>query len=647
MESVETVKVILDLHGANSDFLNLMIALISPKIELVGVTTTAGMGYHPNIIDATLRMLKLFGRGDVSVARGRFAGRNMFPKARRLAAKAVAHLPLLADVEPDRGRLAAEPADEFIAKILLASDKKVTIVTTGPLVNLHHALLFKGVQEKIDRVIVHGGTLGDGDVYQHNSDGKAEFRFYFDGQSVKVSLRKGINPFLIPLEAHEQFKIFDDLPQRLARASQTAVFDLFGQILALSTIIHNEKHHIVLRELAGLMFLLHPKLFTVKDEKVEAFDSVPREGCLVRSEKGHSVRLLGLSPPEAENFLDKLTALLADVKIDFRKGDKPPATVKTPEGGVAKVWVDQTGSVNGILGLLLVSQNKAVELVGVGLTEGENFMHDGTTVTLKTLALLGNTITPVSVDAIYSKNDYLFERRITPKIISTFPLLLNTHEVAAQKSPEASHFFLVNLLERSKSPIKLLCFGAPLSLSKALEMRPDLKSQVAELVLVAGAFGVDGDVNIYPNDGTGEWTAFSDPKSLRHLTSIGLKVTMFPLDVINTLELGPEFIRKLAAQSHWTASRLALQVLAAGAGLVTAEHFKFFLRDGAVACFLEHPALFTAKELEIDVATEVPCQGRTRELPGSGKRVSVVQKADVPKVLDFVLETLRFDLHKS
>ena len=66
-----TTPVILDCDPGHDDAIALLLALASPEIELVGVTTTHGNQTIDKTTDNALRLLALVDRTDVPVASGR------------------------------------------------------------------------------------------------------------------------------------------------------------------------------------------------------------------------------------------------------------------------------------------------------------------------------------------------------------------------------------------------------------------------------------------------------------------------------------------------------------------------------------------------------------------------------------------------
>ena len=65
-----TKKIILDCDPGHDDALAMMLAVASPKIELLAVTTSAGNQTPDKTLNNAMRMLKLLGREDIGQATG-------------------------------------------------------------------------------------------------------------------------------------------------------------------------------------------------------------------------------------------------------------------------------------------------------------------------------------------------------------------------------------------------------------------------------------------------------------------------------------------------------------------------------------------------------------------------------------------------
>jgi pyrimidine-specific ribonucleoside hydrolase len=173
-----TRSVLLDCDPGIDDMIAILVAVASPEIELLGVSTVGG-----NVgIDATTRnaldVLALAGRPDIPVARG--ADR---PYVRSLDNRAES-------VHGDNGlggvtlpastaAPVAASAVELMVQAIRAATEPVTLVATGPLTNV--ALLFAAypaVASEVARLVVMGGSIGAG-----NRTPAAEFNIWADPEA--------------------------------------------------------------------------------------------------------------------------------------------------------------------------------------------------------------------------------------------------------------------------------------------------------------------------------------------------------------------------------------------------------------------------------------------------------------------------------
>ena len=130
----DPTPILLDCDPGHDDAIALLLALASPELDLLGVTTVAGNQTLEKTTANALRVLEFVGRGDVPVAAG--ADR---PLARELFIAAYVHgesgLDGPALPEP-QGAPVAQHAVDFLAERILGSDRPVTLVPVGPLTNV-------------------------------------------------------------------------------------------------------------------------------------------------------------------------------------------------------------------------------------------------------------------------------------------------------------------------------------------------------------------------------------------------------------------------------------------------------------------------------------------------------------------------------
>src|SRR3954469_4672743 len=118
--------IVIDCDPGHDDAFALMLAVASPELELVGVTTVAGNQTLEKTTANALRVLELCGRGDVPVAEG--AAEPLVRKG-NVAAHVHGESGLDGPELPDpRGRPVDEHAVEFLARLIKEREGKVALV---------------------------------------------------------------------------------------------------------------------------------------------------------------------------------------------------------------------------------------------------------------------------------------------------------------------------------------------------------------------------------------------------------------------------------------------------------------------------------------------------------------------------------------
>ncbi|MBF0600717.1 pyrimidine-specific ribonucleoside hydrolase RihA [Limosilactobacillus oris] len=198
-------KIILDCDPGHDDALALTMAVASPKIDLLAVTTSAGNQTPDKTLNNAMRMLTLLHREDIPVAQG-----NQTPLVKPLETAPEVHGKTGldgADLPDPDFQVQTIPAIDLIAKVLRESNEKVTLVVTGPMTN---AALFLRVypdlaREKIDQIVFMGGAMGLG-----NWRPSVEFNIFVDPEAAKIVMNFGIPLVMAPLNVTHQAQIMKD-----------------------------------------------------------------------------------------------------------------------------------------------------------------------------------------------------------------------------------------------------------------------------------------------------------------------------------------------------------------------------------------------------------------------------------------------------
>jgi inosine-uridine nucleoside N-ribohydrolase len=190
----EPIPILVDCDPGHDDAIALLLALASPELDLLGVTTVAGNQTLEKTTANALRVLEFAGRADVPVAAG--ADR---PLARELFVAAYVHGESGLD-GPELPEPAGAPVDQhavdFLAERIAGAGRPVTLVPVGPLTNV--ALLLArhpDAAENLERIVLMGGAVAEGNVTP-----AAEFNVYVDPEAAWRVFRSSVPVTMIGLD---------------------------------------------------------------------------------------------------------------------------------------------------------------------------------------------------------------------------------------------------------------------------------------------------------------------------------------------------------------------------------------------------------------------------------------------------------------
>ncbi|WP_338882463.1 pyrimidine-specific ribonucleoside hydrolase RihA [Aeromonas hydrophila] len=227
------LPVILDCDPGHDDAIALILALASPELKVLAVTTSAGNQTPDKTLNNALRILTLLGRDDIPVAAG-----APKPLARELIIADNVHGESGLDGPklPDPAFApVAMTALELMAKCLRESPEPVTLVPTGPLTNI--ALLLAAHPElkaKIARIVLMGGAAGPG-----NWTPAAEFNIYVDPEAADMVFKSGLPITMCGLDVTHEAQVMDEDIERV-RAITNPVAQCVAGLLDFFMIYHRD-----------------------------------------------------------------------------------------------------------------------------------------------------------------------------------------------------------------------------------------------------------------------------------------------------------------------------------------------------------------------------------------------------------------------
>jgi inosine-uridine nucleoside N-ribohydrolase len=258
-------RVIIDCDPGVDDALALLLAMQSPELQIEGVTPVAGNVPLDLTLSNALRLVEIAGRSDIPVAAG-----AKVPLTRRLVTATYAHGEngLGGAVFPEpKVKPVAEPAAEFIRRLVCKYPGDITLITIGPLTNVAAALTEDSqLAGKIRGLVMMGGSLSGGNITP-----AAEFNIYVDPEAARIVFQSGIPIMMVGLDVTRKTSLTGEHVQIL-EAAQNPVSQAAAKI-ARSAINHNREQGFLvgpnMHDSLAVAAFLDPSLITFEDYYID------------------------------------------------------------------------------------------------------------------------------------------------------------------------------------------------------------------------------------------------------------------------------------------------------------------------------------------------------------------------------------------
>ena len=300
--------ILLDCDPGHDDAIALLLALASPELDLLGVTTVAGNQTLEKTTANALRVLELADRADVPVAAGAGA-----PLLRELEVAANVHGETGLDgpeLPPPRVEAVREHAVAFLAERIRARAGRVTLVATGPLTNVA-LLLALEPDARPERIVLMGGSIGEG-----NRTPAAEFNVWCDPEAAARVFASGVDTTMIGLDVTHRAVLGDARVEELRAAGRVGatvaeLIDFFGRF-------HAERWPELggspLHDPVALAYTIDPGLLDVRPARIEVDCGEASRGRtnvdVRRGREPNAAVAVGL---DADRFADLLVARIASL----------------------------------------------------------------------------------------------------------------------------------------------------------------------------------------------------------------------------------------------------------------------------------------------------------------------------------------------
>jgi inosine-uridine nucleoside N-ribohydrolase len=253
--------IILDCDPGHDDAIALLLALASPELELLGVTTTYGNQTLEKTTANALRVLELAGRSDVPLASGASE-----PLERPLVVAAHVHGESGLDgpaLPPAAGAPIATDAVAWIAEAVVASSQPVTLVPTGPLTNVARYLDAHGTGG-IERIVLMGGAIAEGNITP-----AAEFNVWADPEAAQIVFDAPLDVTMIGLDVTHKAVTGPEVQRRLRETGPVGVF--VAELVDFFALYHQRTygwHGAPIHDAVAVAHVLRPGLVETKRRNV-------------------------------------------------------------------------------------------------------------------------------------------------------------------------------------------------------------------------------------------------------------------------------------------------------------------------------------------------------------------------------------------
>jgi purine nucleosidase len=205
-------RIIIDTDPGQDDAIAILLAVASPEVEVVAITTVAGNVPQPLVTDNALALLALAGREDIGVYRG-----CERPLLRPLFTAEYVHGPTGVDgadlPDPTVPVRSTHAVDHIIETCLAGDDHTLTLCPIGPLTNIAMAIAkAPAIVPKIAEILWMGGAFDE----PGNTTEVAEFNAYVDPHAAHIVFTSEIPLTIFPLDVTHRALMYPHHVEALA-----------------------------------------------------------------------------------------------------------------------------------------------------------------------------------------------------------------------------------------------------------------------------------------------------------------------------------------------------------------------------------------------------------------------------------------------
>lgn len=262
------------------DAMAIFLALRSPEVEVIGLTTIFGNVYTTLATRNALHLLEVAGRTDIPVAEGSHVTLTKGTKLR------IADFVHGADglgnqnFPPPNGKPIEESAASFLVNQAKANPGKITVVALGPLTNIALAIqMDPEFAKNIGQIILLGGSF----AVNGNVNPAAEANIFGDPDAADVVFTSGADILAVGINVTHQVVLSGSDREKLA-SSKGKFAQYLTQILEVYFSYHHDAYNtkgVYLHDPTTLLAAVDPSLVTCTEGAVRVQTSGITRGLTV------------------------------------------------------------------------------------------------------------------------------------------------------------------------------------------------------------------------------------------------------------------------------------------------------------------------------------------------------------------------------
>ncbi|XP_030938431.1 probable uridine nucleosidase 2 [Quercus lobata] len=273
-------KIIIDTDPGIDDAMAIFVALRSPEVEVIGLTTIYGNVYTTLATRNALHLLEVAGRTDIPVAEGSHVSITNGTKLRIAGFVHGADGLGNQNFPPPKGKPIEQSAADFLIEQAKIYPGKVTVVALGPLTNIALAIQRDPAFSKnIGQIVLLGGAF----LVNGNVNPASEANIFGDPDAADIVFTSGADVVAVGINVTHQVVFTDADREKLSRSDGK-----FAQYLCKILDVYFSYHHdaynikgVYLHDPATMLAAVDPSLMTYTEGVVRVQTSGITKGLTI------------------------------------------------------------------------------------------------------------------------------------------------------------------------------------------------------------------------------------------------------------------------------------------------------------------------------------------------------------------------------